>query len=86
VESKIEKAVNTYARKRGWLTYKWSSANCRGVPDRIYIRDGVIIMVEYKSPGRKLTPLQAYVHQQLTDAGCTVYVINNIDNGKLLFA
>lgn len=84
-ESAIEKTVCAIARKNGWLHFKWASANCRGVPDRIFIKAGDIVFVEFKAPGKKPSPLQHRIHRKLTKHGVQVRVIDSIEDGAALF-
>lgn len=84
-ESAIEKRVNSHARTRGWLTFKFVSVSQRGVPDRIYMKSGEVFFIEFKSPGKKVTALQQHIHEQIRGAGIRVYVIDNIDDGKAVF-
>lgn len=84
-ESTIEKAVTQYAKARGWLSYKWLSFNQRGLPDRLFFKEGQICIIEFKRPEGKLTALQSHVHQQLCSEGFSVHVVNNIEQGKDLF-
>ena len=85
-ESAIEKQVCSIARNRGWLAYKWASPNQRGVPDRIFIKNGQILLAEFKAPGKKPTPLQAHIHQKLQQQGINVRVIDSVETGITLFA
>ena len=85
-EKYIETRVCEFAKKRGWLVYKWSSPNNRGVPDRIFVRDRIVILIEFKAPGKKPTPLQNRTHEKLRAEGMEVYVIDNINDGKDLLA
>jgi len=84
LESTIERAVCRYARGRGWLAFKWVSPGHRGVPDRIFFRNGEVLLVEFKAPGRRPTRLQALIHQRLHNQGFPVHVIDSIDDGKAL--
>jgi hypothetical protein len=84
-ESYIEQKVTEYAQKQGWLEYKWASPSHRGVPDRQYFKAGVVIMIEFKAPGKRPTKLQQSVHQELAAEGFPVHVIDSIDAGKQLF-
>jgi|TARA_R100000656_G_scaffold49921_1_gene40165 hypothetical protein len=83
-ESYIEKKVTEYAKRQGWLSYKWVSPSQRFVPDRLYFKDGDLVIVEFKAPGKKPTKGQAILHKILTGAGFPVYVVDDIENGKLL--
>ena len=79
LESKIEASWNKIAKLNGWLVFKFVSPMNNGVPDRIYFRDGVCLMVEFKRRGKKPTPQQHEVHTALRKAGMTVLVIDRID-------
>lgn len=57
-ESDIERAVCTYARKAGCLVLKLAAPGQRGQPDRMFIYHGRVAFLEFKSPGKKPTPLQ----------------------------
>jgi hypothetical protein len=57
-ESDIEKKVRNWALSHNILCYKFTSPGRSGVPDRMFIRDGKVVFVELKSPGKFATPLQ----------------------------
>ena len=80
-ESVIEKKVNEYAKKLGFLTYKFLSPSSRGVPDQIYIKNGGVIFIEFKSENGELTPLQKREIKKMRLKGVEVHVINSIDLG-----
>ncbi len=84
-ESHVERTVNSYARDRGWLAFKWVSPAQRGVPDMIYFKDGVCQMIEFKAPGAKPSQYQHAIHRRLKEHGFHVYVVDNIAQGKTLF-
>lgn len=48
-----------------------------GYPDRLFFKDGKILFVEFKQPGKKLRPIQLYRHHQLMEAG---FIVNTVDN------
>jgi hypothetical protein len=80
-ESVIEKKVGDYATSKGWLVYKFSSPNTRAVPDKIFMRDGVVFFIEFKAPGKLPTKLQYANHKRITEHGVSVFVIDNIEEG-----
>ena len=84
-ESTIESKVCRYARSLGWLAYKFTSPSFKGVPDRIFIRKGVIFFIEFKSLGKKPTKLQAKTIDRIRSQGFDVYVVDNIDKGYKIF-
>lgn len=57
-EKLFERKLVKYCKERGILCYKFVSPGCRGVPDRLLIRDGKVLFLELKSEGCKPTSLQ----------------------------
>jgi len=84
-ESVIEKKVSDYAKLLGWLSYKFTSPQNRGVPDHIYFREGHTILIEFKAPGKLPTKLQQKHIQRLQDQLIHVYVVDDIEQGKEIF-
>ncbi len=84
-ESYIEKKVCEYAKSLDWFCKKWKSPSHRGVPDRICFKNGRVILIEFKAPGKKPTPFQKRIHEKFLEKGQKVEVIDNIEQGKQLF-
>ena len=84
-ESVIEKKVSNYAKLLGWISYKFTSPQNRGVPDHIYFREGHTILIEFKAPGKLPTKLQQKHIQRLQDQLIHVYVVDDIEQGKGIF-
>ncbi len=82
LEKQIEEKVCTYAKEKGFLVYKFTSPARAAVPDRMFVRSGRVFFVEFKRSGQKPTPPQEREHKRLRDAGITVYVIDNVEDGK----
>lgn len=85
-ESYVEQRVCNIAKKCGYLVYKISSQHHRGLPDRLFIKEGEVFFIEFKSLGKKPSKIQSYVHKQLSDQGIEVYVIDNVEDGQALIA
>ena len=83
-ESTIEKAVCAYARTKGCIVIKLAGQNQRGQPDRLFIRHGRILFVEFKAPGKYPTALQIKWLEDLRDHGMTSRWCSDIDHGKQL--
>ena len=79
-ERDIEAKVVKWAKANHFLTYKFVSPSQRGVPDRIFIRDGFVIFIEFKAPGKQPTPLQAHTIKKMRDEDCRVYVFDNAED------
>lgn len=80
-ERDIEAKVCDLAKRAGWLAYKFVSPSQRSVPDRIFIRAGRIVFVEFKAPGAKPTTLQSRMIERLQGAGCEVHVCDSVEAG-----
>lgn len=85
-ELKIEQAVCAAARKAGWLPFKFTSPSQRAVPDRLFIRDGRVIFIEFKAPGKKATKLQLHVHDKMRAHGAEVFVVDSLEAGLAAIA
>lgn len=83
-EKKLEKRCTDVSKANGWYTTKLSSPSHRGVPDRIFIREGNVVFVEFKAPGNHPTKLQAHTIDQMQDHGALVYVVDTIEKFKAL--
>lgn len=83
-ESVIEKAIKSFAAKRGWYVRKWAAPGRRGVPDDLFFKNGVLLIVEFKATGEKPTGLQRREHALLRKQGFEVHVIYSIADGERL--
>ena len=52
-ESVTERKGTQRAAARGWLEFKIERANRRGYPDRLYLRAGRLVFIEWKRRGRQ---------------------------------
>ncbi|MBT9159031.1 MAG: hypothetical protein DDT26_00280 [Dehalococcoidia bacterium] len=83
LERAVEKPVKDYARSRGFYVRKFKSANNRSVPDGIFATPfGVVFFIEFKRPGKRATPAQADEHAFMRQRKLTVYVVDNVTDGK----
>ncbi len=77
-ESTIETHCSKWAKDDGWLGFKFSSPQQRGVPDRLYIKDGATVYVEFKAPGKLPTKYQLHTIAKMRAKGATVHVIDDL--------
>ena len=85
LEKEIEAKVCDYAKTKNVLVYKFTSPNRMAVPDRLFIRpDGRIWFCEFKREGQKPTPAQEREHHRLRQHKVSVFVLDNIDEGKVM--
>lgn len=76
-ESKIEKQCCDWAKKHGWLVYKFTSPGNCGVMDRIFLKSGKAVLVEFKQPGGKLSTIQLRQIEKIKAHDFKVFVIDN---------
>lgn len=84
-EVDIERPASRYAERRGWFEVKIMQTSRRGFPDRFYARNGRVVLVEYKAPGRGPTEQQLRRHRELRAHGVEVHVIDNLEAAYALF-
>ena len=85
LEKDIERKVCEYAKLNNVDHYKFTSPNRAAVPDRMFIStSGRIWFCEFKREGQKPTPAQEREHLRMRSRGVTVYVIDNVDDGKAM--
>lgn len=86
LESKIEAQCVKWAKDNGWLSYKFVSPSNRGVPDRMFLRDGKTVFVEFKQPSKKPSTLQARQIVLLKSYDFKVFVITSLEGFKIAFS
>lgn len=81
-ESEIEQEAMEYAEWRGWWQFKIMRASRNGIPDRLLLRNGQLIFVEFKREGEVPTPQQIKRHAEIRAHGGTVYVCDSLAEAK----
>ena len=81
-EKKLEKHCTHVAKANGWWHRKFSSPSNRGVPDRIFLKEGKVIFIEFKAPGNKPTTLQDYEMHLIGKKGGNVFWVDNVQDFK----
>jgi hypothetical protein len=82
LEKDIERRSCEWARANGWLVYKFTSPSRRSVPDRMFIRGGRVVFIEFKRPGGELTSGQVREIERLRAAGAEVHVAYSVEDVK----
>lgn len=86
-ESVIEKRCVKLAKARGWFEVKVERCNKNGMPDRIFIKGGRVIFVEFKNDAGRLSQIQETRIDELKNHGAIVYVVrSDIAMGAILDA
>lgn len=85
-EAVIENLCKVWAENNDWLTYKFTSPSNRSVPDRVFVKDGRFVFVEFKAPGKKPTKLQQRTIDKIREKGAEVLVIDDVEKFKELLS
>ena len=80
-ESCIEKKVCDYAKTKGFLSYKLQGMHNKGLPDRLFLKNGNVFFIEFKAPKKSPTKLQLYTIKLLQKNKFEVYVLDNVEKG-----
>ena len=81
-ESKVEKQIREYAQATGWWVAKFTSPGLAGVPDRIFIRAGLVLFMEVKRRTTKPTKQQALRMKEMKEHGAIVTWVSSFEEAK----
>lgn len=85
LEKQIEAKVCEYAKTKNVLAYKFTSPARAAVPDRLFIApDGRMWFCEFKREGQKPTTAQEREHNRLRQNKVSVFVVDNVEDGKAM--
>ena len=84
LERQIEAAVCKYAKDEGCIVIKLNGPGDRGKPDRLILRDGKSLFVEFKRPGGRMSALQEKWQRDLREKGFTCETIDTVADGVRL--
>lgn len=82
LETTIEEPAAAFGELRGWMQAKIVRLGKRAWPDRIFIRAGRIIFIEFKRPGEEPTVQQYKRHRDLKSHGAEVFWVDNLEDAK----
>lgn len=83
-EAKLEAAVRKWATEKGWYCRKFTSPSNRSVPDRLFLKDGRVVFIELKAPGKKPTKAQLLEIEEIQDHGGEAHWADNLDDVKAI--
>lgn len=79
-EKVFERTLSKYVDDAGGMAVKLLSQFLRGLPDRMYLlHGGVVVFVEFKSTGKKPTKIQEYVHKRIQALDFPVLVVDSVE-------
>jgi hypothetical protein len=74
-ETSVERRLVEKVREAGGQCYKWPPTPTAGVPDRIVFLNGTVYVVETKTDGGEVRPIQRVRHAEINAAGVEVHLL-----------
>lgn len=78
MEIAVEMPVVRRAEAAGWFVRKVSWPGRIGAPDRVFIKCGRVVWIEFKAPGKEPRQSQVLEHDRMRKAGAELYWFDNI--------
>ena len=79
LENVIERRLVNAVKESGGVCLKFTSPGNAGVPDRICLREGRVVFVECKAPGKKPRPVQELMMTRLRKLGFKCFVLDSVE-------
>lgn len=76
IESSLEDWACDRAQDDGWFVRKLKWIGRRNAPDRLFVKAGRVVFIEFKRPGGEARATQVREADRLTKAGAEVYVVD----------
>ena len=78
IEKGVEMPVVVRAEKAGWFVRKVQWPGRIGAPDRVFIKDGRVVWIEFKDAGKRPRKSQELEHDRMKAAGAEIYWCDNV--------
>ena len=79
LEASIEARVVQMAERDGWYVRKLKWIGRRSAPDRMFVRDGRVVFIEFKRPGGRRSAGQIAEVSTLRKHGAEAYFVDSVD-------
>ena len=80
-EKVFERELSKFVEEREGMAVKLLSQFIKGLPDRMYLlHGGIVVFVEFKSTGKKPTKIQSYIHKRIRALGFPVLVVDSVES------
>ncbi len=84
VEKKIERDTVRAAEMDGWYVKKIVTPGRKGSFDRLFIKQGRHVWIEFKDPNGEISELQWKEYGKLQDHGAEAHFCDSYSDGKTL--
>lgn len=84
LEASLELTILDEAEAAGWFVRKVQWPGRKGAPDRVFIKDGRTVWIEFKRPDGKgnLARIQGRNRKDMADAGAEIYVVESYAHAR----
>ena len=79
IESQIQAKITQKLKNNGWFVTKLIQTSTNGIPDLMAIKEGRVIFLEIKQPGKKASPLQDHQIEGLNRCGVEAKVVSSVE-------
>jgi len=83
LESRMERMAVKTAIELGWVVVK---LGLKGHPDRMFLKDGRVVFIEFKTPTGKLSEKQKARIKEYSQVKHTVHVCRSVNEAKKLLS
>ena len=80
MEVAVESPVVKRAERAGWFVRKVKWIGRNGAPDRVFIKSGRVVWIEFKDTGEEPRLSQTLEHDRLRAAGAELYCCDNVSD------
>lgn len=63
------------------MVFKFTSPSNIGVPDRIFIKNGVVIFIEFKQKNKKPSKIQKFIIDKIIKNKINCFVVDDVEEG-----
>jgi len=81
-ESRLEKEIREYAEATGFWQAKFTSPGTPGVPDRVFIKHGLVLFMEVKAEGKTPNKQQHIRMSEMKKHGAMVCWVSSFAAAK----
>lgn len=78
----VQKPVVRHARRTGWVAWKMKIEGINGCPDYWFFKAGMLLIIEFKKPGKDRVVQQVRRADELGKQGFRVCVVDDPDVGR----
>ena len=80
-ESKLEGSICSLFRDNGYVVFKINGNNQRGAPDRVFLKNGRLVFMEFKARGGRLSKHQKHYWDLLIKQGFRYEIVKTYEHG-----